>query len=79
MGWCNYNSRNTTHEVATLNPNELGFFDMSGNVCEMCKDDGSTYIIKGGSYRDVSKCRLEYREVMYGYGYDYVGLRLCLS
>lgn len=79
VGWCNYNSRNTTHEVATLNPNELGFFDMSGNVCEMCKDDETTYIIKGGSYRDVSKCRLEYREVMYGYGYDYVGLRLCLS
>lgn len=52
---------------------------MSGNVCEMCKDDGTAYIIKGGSYRDVSKCRLEYREVMCGYGYDYVGLRLCLS
>lgn len=27
-----------THEVATKMPNELGIYDMSGNVCEWCQD-----------------------------------------
>ena len=27
-----------THDVATKSPNELGIYDMSGNVCEWCQD-----------------------------------------
>ena len=27
-----------THTIATKAPNELGFYDMSGNVCEWCQD-----------------------------------------
>lgn len=37
-GWYNANSDSKTHSVATKNPNELGIYDMSGNVWEWCKD-----------------------------------------
>jgi len=36
--WYENNSRYSTHDVATKSPNELGLYDMSGNVCEWCQD-----------------------------------------
>ena len=38
VAWCESNSGSTTHEVATKAPNELGIYDMSGNVEEWCQD-----------------------------------------
>ena len=38
VAWCDANSENKTHPVATKAPNELGIYDMSGNVAEWCMD-----------------------------------------
>ena len=38
LAWYTSNSENTTHPVAQKTPNELGIYDMSGNVNEWCAD-----------------------------------------
>ena len=48
VGWYMNNSRRqytgpTIHEVATKAPNELGIYDMSGNVYEWCSDRYGSY------------------------------------
>lgn len=38
VGWYTANSEGSTHEVGFKAPNELGLYDMSGNVFEWCAD-----------------------------------------
>lgn len=66
VAWYSSNSSGKTHPVGTKTPNELGIYDMSGNVCEWCQDwkgdyssaetdpvgpsSGSGRICRGGSW-----------------------------
>lgn len=38
VAWFGSNSSSTTHPVKSKQPNELGLYDMSGNVLEWCQD-----------------------------------------
>ncbi len=38
VGWYLDNSDNDTHRTGTKSPNELGIYDMSGNLMEWCQD-----------------------------------------
>lgn len=55
VAWYRNNSDVMTHAVATKKANELGLYDMSGNVFEMVQDLTSVspiylYTIRGGAY-----------------------------
>jgi formylglycine-generating enzyme required for sulfatase activity len=73
VAWYTNNSSNTTHAVATKAPNELGIYDMSGNVWECTSDfwssdysssrSGSYPVNRGGCWEDgAGVCRVSHRD-----------------
>lgn len=43
IAWCSANSKGKSYPIGQKQPNELGLYDMSGNVCEWCQDWFGTY------------------------------------
>ena len=82
VAWYVGNSGGASHPVKQLQPNELGFYDMSGNVYELVKTgtgSSSNYYNNYGGYwnADESKCKIN-GYVNYNWP-EYSGLRIALS
>lgn len=84
VAWYYDNSNRMTHPVGQKLDNELGIFDMTGNVYEWCSDcynsDCSYRVDRGGNYsREASYCHVSYRDYYApSYRGSNLGLRLAL-
>ena len=60
VSWCKFNSNDRSQPVGLKIANELGIYDMSGNVYEFCSGvQDSMIILKGGSWANSGVgCRL---------------------
>lgn len=88
VAWYDENSEGKTHPVASMRPNELGLYDMSGNVWELTSDfwsnnyniepaDNSPRVCRGGGWINDSRYCRSAKRGFSTFGTDsHLGLRL---
>lgn len=81
VGWYRDNSAYSDHLVGQLTANELGIYDMSGNVHEWCWDiySGLYRVSRGGSWYSIDgSCTVSSRyKVKAAFSSGDIGFRLC--
>jgi sulfatase modifying factor 1 len=77
VAWFYGNANEITKSVGTKKPNELGLYDMTGNVYEWCFDGpGPEWFFRGGS---VDQLSAEQGTIFMGIGYTYFPDKLVLN
>ena len=71
VAWYDDNSGSKTHAVGTKSPNELGIYDMSGNVYEWCSDRYGGYYSAGAQTNPQGPSSGSYRVLRGGSWYYY--------
>ncbi len=82
VSWCKFNSSEKTQPVGLKQSNELGIYDMSGNVYEFCEGvKDSMIVLKGGSWVNSGVgCRLSDHVVSkIDFWDDNIGFRCVIS
>jgi formylglycine-generating enzyme required for sulfatase activity len=86
VGWYNENSGSAVHEVGKKLANELGIYDMSGNLREWSGSwypgsEGSNRVIRGGNWYGIAgNCGVANRVYLNSeYRSYYNGFRVALS
>ena len=76
IAWFSVNSDKRTHPVGQKNPNELGLFDMNGNVMEWvqdCYNESNKFAPRDGSAWESDGCgQRVYRGGSWSYPYSYL-------
>jgi formylglycine-generating enzyme required for sulfatase activity len=71
VAWFSHNSNDRTHPVGTKQPNNLGIYDMSGNVWEWCWDWYGNYL-RGSHTNPMGAASGSYRVLRGGSWYSFV-------
>lgn len=82
VAWYYFNSEKTTHPVGQKKPNELGIYDMAGNVLEWTETaNGSNRYVRGGSWSAYGyECEIDHQLEYNANIMDFrIGFRVCRS